>query len=68
MEKVLQAKQNLDSVCSELGVKDIKFTNLNKNANVIELAEHATIMLRDYQKFLAGDKTTGIKEIFTDIE
>lgn len=65
---IVKSKKALDDVCKELGVLDIKYfispKRNSENVHISDYANHATIMLKNYQKFLNGDKSSTIKEIF----
>ncbi|HSW96977.1 MAG TPA: hypothetical protein VLF89_04070 [Candidatus Saccharimonadales bacterium] len=67
---IVQEKQALDSVCKELGVIDIKYLPSPKESahvSISDLAKHATTMLRNYKKYLNGDKASSkIEEVFID--
>ena len=65
---LVQEKQDLDLVCSELGLKDIKYLPSPKNteSNIGDLARHATIMLRAYKDHIDGKNDVSVKEIFKE--
>ncbi len=65
-KNALQLKNELDSIVEELGLKSISYLPSPKcpNPNIRELAANAIAMLKIYQRFLAGDATAPIREIF----
>jgi hypothetical protein len=69
LHNILKEKAELDSICKELGLADIKYfpSPKEKSPNIGDLTKHATAMLKIYQEHQAGNVTTGqIKEIFTE--
>lgn len=58
----------LDAICAELDLEEIKYLPSPKeqNGNYSELATHATIMLKVYKRYKAGDMTAPIEEIFAE--
>lgn len=65
---ILKEKEELEAVCKELDLKDIKYLPSPKaqNGNISDLTRHATMMLKIYKRHIDGDTSAPIKEIFTE--
>jgi hypothetical protein len=65
---IVQEKNELDAICADLGLKDIKYLTSPKdqNGNISDLTKHATLMLKTYKQHIDGHKDVAIKEIFTE--
>lgn len=66
--KVKKEVQELDAICADLGVKEIKYLPSPKvgKVNFGELAKHAAEMLGIYKKHIEGDKNAPIRQIFVE--
>ena len=60
--EITQAYQELRKAINELELLDINFTVLSNNTN-LDLVKHATVILKNYKKYMEGDKNTGIEKI-----
>jgi hypothetical protein len=65
---IVQERNELDAICADLGLKDIKYLPSPKqqNGNISDLTKHATLMLKIYKQHIDGDSNAPIKEIFTE--